>query len=252
MKGRKGQAPVASLANLESPAPLLKLPRHVGIIMDGNGRWAQARGLPRVAGHRAGTENLRTILTAAVDFGVPILTLYAFSTENWGRPAAEVQALMLILRETLTNELPELHKNGVRIRHIGRKEPLDAGLLEAIRHAEELTQFNTQLALNIALNYGGRADIVDAVRQIAREGTSADQIDEATIAAHLSTAGLDDPDLIIRTAGEMRLSNFLVWQAAYAEFYSTPAYWPDFGRDEFYQALLAYQQRDRRFGKLNK
>jgi undecaprenyl diphosphate synthase len=223
----------------------------VGIIMDGNGRWAQARGLPRVAGHRAGTDNLRRILTAAVDFGVPILTLYAFSTENWGRPAAEVQALMLILRETLTNELPELHKNGVRIRHIGRKQPLDPALLEAIRHAEDVTRDNSRLVLNVALNYGGRADIVDACRAIVRAGIPAEQIDEAAISAHLSTAGLDDPDLIIRTAGEMRLSNFVIWQAAYAEYYSTPVYWPDFDRDAFYQALVAFQQRDRRFGKLN-
>lgn len=231
-------------------APLAKIPRHVGIIMDGNGRWAEAHGLPRAAGHRAGTENLRRVLTEAVDLHVPILTLYAFSTENWGRPAAEVQALMGLLEQTLIDELPELHAQGVRIRHLGRQAPLSEHLLRAIHNAEELTRDNTTLQLNIALNYGGRPEIVDAVRQIVREGLPADQISEQTIAERLTTAGLPDPDLIIRTAGEMRLSNFLVWQAAYAEFYSTPTYWPDFDRDAFYEALLAYQSRDRRYGKL--
>lgn len=229
---------------------LTRLPRHVGIIMDGNGRWAQARGLPRIAGHRAGVENLRVILRAAVEFGIPILTIYAFSTENWARPPAEVRALLGLLEHVLDSELADLHANGVRIHHIGRTQGIERRLLEKIRYAQDLTQHNDRLWLNVAFNYGGRAEIVDAVRQIVAEGIPADQIDDQVIASHLGTAGLPDPDLIIRTGGDMRSSNFLIWQAAYAEFYSTPVFWPDFGRDELYKALLDYQRRERRFGGL--
>jgi len=230
---------------------LVKIPAHVAIIMDGNGRWARSRGLPRVAGHRAGTENLRRILRASVEFGIKILTIYAFSTENWARPRREVRALMRLVERVMDDEIDELNSNGVKIRHLGLAQRLEPRLLAKIRRAEEITKRNTQLVLNIALNYGGRAEIVDAVRRIVAEGIPPEQIDESVISRHLWTAGLPDPDLVIRTAGEMRLSNFLVWQSAYAEFYSTPTFWPDFDRDELYKALLAYQQRDRRFGRLN-
>jgi len=239
-------------AGIGTPEPkLVKVPQHVAIIMDGNGRWAQARGLPRAAGHRAGTENLRRILPAAVDFGIDMLTIYAFSTENWERPAPEVNVLLGLLERVLDSEVAELHKNGVRIRHIGREQGLAPRLVDKIRAAEVLTQHNTRLALNVAFNYGGRAEIVDAVRQIVAEGIPPAQIDEETISHRLYTRELPDPDLIIRTAGEMRLSNYLIWQAAYAEYYSTPTYWPDFDRHELYKALLAYQQRQRRYGRLS-
>lgn len=230
--------------------PLLKTPQHIAIIMDGNGRWAQARGLPRPAGHRAGTENLRQIIEATVEFGVRMLTIYAFSTENWNRPAAEVRALLQLLRHVLDTELSKLHENGVRLRHIGRVEGLPDDLLQRIREAEDLTRHNTRLAVNIAFNYGGRAELVDAVRRLLAEGCTPGAVTEQTIADHLYTSGAPDPDLVIRTAGEMRLSNFLIWQAAYAEYYSSPVFWPDFGREELYRALVAYQERDRRFGRV--
>lgn len=232
------------------PPELVRVPQHVAIIMDGNGRWAEARNLPRSAGHRAGTENLRRVLEAVGQFGVPVLTLYAFSTENWSRPLAEVRALMGLAQRVLDRELDELHRRGVRIRHIGRRSELDEGLVRRIERAEELTRNNRALTLNVAFNYGGRADIVDAVRALVRDGVAPQDMDEAAIGARLSTAGLPDPDLVIRTAGEMRLSNFLIWQAAYAEYYSTPTLWPDFDREELYKALLAYQERKRRFGGL--
>lgn len=235
-----------------SPAlpPLLKTPRHVAIIMDGNGRWAQARGLPRPAGHRAGAENLRQVVQATVEFGVPVLTIYAFSTENWKRPAAEVRALMQLMRHVLDTEVANLHENGVRIRHIGRTQRLPGDLVARIHEAETLTAQNARLQLNIALNYGGRAELVDAVKRIVAAGLPPEAIDEQTLGDYLYTAGLPDPDLVIRTAGEMRLSNFLIWQAAYAEYYSTPIYWPDFGREALYAALVAYQERGRRFGRV--
>jgi undecaprenyl diphosphate synthase len=237
-------------AGSSAQAPLVRIPQHVAIIMDGNGRWARARGLPRAAGHRAGTENLCRVLSAAVEFGVPMLTIYAFSTENWERPDAEVKVLLGLLEHVLNSEVAELHKNGVRIRHVGRSAGLAPRLVAKIRAAEELTQGNTRLALNVAFNYGGRAELVDAVRRIVAEGISPERIDEEIISQRLYTAGLPDPDLIIRTGGDMRLSNYLIWQAAYAEFYSTPTFWPDFDREELYKALLAYQGRDRRFGRL--
>ncbi|MGI6367366.1 MAG: polyprenyl diphosphate synthase [Anaerolineae bacterium] len=229
-----------------------RIPAHVGIIMDGNGRWAQARGLSRSAGHRAGTENLRRVLQAAGEYGVRILTLYAFSTENWTRPRPEVLALMVLARTALAREIDELDRRGVQIRIIGRREALDATLRQALAAAEERTRANRALTVNIALNYGGRADIVDAVRALIASGVRPEDVDEEAIGRHLSTEGQPDPDLIIRTAGEMRLSNFLLWQAAYAEFYATPILWPDFGPEDLYQALLAYQARRRRFGGLDK
>ncbi|MBC7264724.1 MAG: isoprenyl transferase [Chloroflexi bacterium] len=233
-----------------SAKELKVVPVHVAIIMDGNGRWAQQRGLPRTAGHRAGTENIRTVLQAAVDFGIQYLTLFAFSTENWGRPAEEVRALMMLLEQVIDRELAELHAKGVRLRHLGRLDALPSKLQEKIQHALELTKDNTRISVNIAFNYGGRMEIVEAVRRMMHEGVRPDEVTEETLSKYLFTAGLPDPDLIIRTAGEMRLSNFLIWQAAYAEYYSTPTYWPDFGREELYKALLAYAQRDRRFGLL--
>lgn len=226
------------------------VPQHVGIIMDGNGRWARRRGLPRLAGHRAGTENLRRILRAAVEFGVDILTIYAFSTENWGRPEDEVQGLMSILKQVIDRELNKLHEQGVQLRHLGRLERISPRLQQKVADAIALTENNQRLILNVAFNYGGRAEIVDAVRGIVSDDIPVEQIDEDLISSYLYTAGLPDPDLIIRTSGEMRLSNFLIWQAAYAELYVTPTLWPDFDKDEFYQALKDYSERERRFGVL--
>jgi undecaprenyl diphosphate synthase len=239
--------PSESRDNQRHP-PLERIPQHVGIIMDGNGRWAQARGLPRSAGHRAGVENLRSVLRAAVRFGIPVLTIYAFSTENWARPKGEVRALLSILERVIDRELSELHEEGVQLRHIGRLERLSVELQRKIRDAVEMTKDNQRLILNVAFDYGGRAELVDAMRRIVADGVPAEQIDESLVGRYLYTAGLPDPDLIIRTSGEMRISNFLVWQGAYAEFYVASALWPDFGEDELYEALKSYNRRERRFG----
>lgn len=228
--------------------PLERIPRHIAIIMDGNGRWARARGLPRLAGHRAGTENLRHVLRAVVEFDVKILTLYAFSTENWGRPESEVRGLMSIFERMIDRELPELHEEGVQLRHIGRLEHVSPRFQQKVLDAIALTKNNQRLILNIAFDYGGRAELVDAIRRIVADGVPVEQIDEALVSHYLYTADCPDPDLIIRTSGEMRLSNFLIWQAAYAEIYMTPTLWPDFDKDELYQALRAYSERERRFG----
>ena len=228
--------------------PLERVPRHVGIIMDGNGRWARARGLPRSAGHRAGTENLRRVLRAAVEFGIQILTIYAFSTENWGRPEGEVRALLAIVERVIDRELAELHEEGVQLRHIGRLDRVSPKLRQKVLDAVEMTKDNRQLILNVAFDYGGRAELVRAVQCIIADGVPAEQVDEALVSSYLCTAGLPDPDLIIRTSGEMRISNFLIWQGAYAEFYVPPTLWPDFDRDELYKALESYNQRERRFG----
>lgn len=230
--------------------PLSRLPSHVGIIMDGNGRWAKKRGLPRLAGHRAGVDNLHRIFRAAVDFGVPILTVYAFSTENWKRPETEVRGLLSILKESLEKEVDELHKNGVQLRHMGSLDPLPADLAQGIRNALELTKNNDRLIANIAFNYGGRAEVIRAVRCIMEEGIPPEEVTEELISAHLYTAGLPDPDLIIRTSGEMRVSNFLLWQGAYAEYWATPVLWPDFDKEEFYKALNEFALRERRYGGL--
>jgi undecaprenyl diphosphate synthase len=227
-------------------------PRHVAIIMDGNGRWARARGLPRLMGHRQGVENIRRILNAAVEFGIRYLTIYAFSTENWNRPLDEVRGLMTILEQTIQRETPELHKNGVRIRHIGRTQGLSSDLQRLIREAVELTARNDRLVLNVAFNYGGRAEILDAVKHIVEDRVPPDQITEELFTRYLYTADIPDPDLVIRTAGEMRLSNYLIWQAAYAEYYSTPTYWPDFDKNELARAIQAYGARERRFGQVLK
>jgi undecaprenyl diphosphate synthase len=227
------------------------LPKHVGIIMDGNGRWARSRGRPRLFGHRAGVENLRRILRASVELGISIITLYAFSTENWTRPEDEIKGLLRILGEALANEVDELHKNGVQLRHIGDLTPLSAPLKQQIQAAVELTHNNDRLIANIAFNYGGRQEIVEAVRRIVTEKIPPEEITEKVFSAHLYTSGLPDVDLIIRTSGEFRTSNFLLWQGAYAEYYVTPTYWPDFDKDELYRALVAYSQRNRRFGGLS-
>ncbi|HUW11216.1 MAG TPA: polyprenyl diphosphate synthase [Anaerolineae bacterium] len=229
---------------------LAHVPRHIAIIMDGNGRWARARGLPRVAGHRAGTQNIRRVLEACVEHSIEILTVYAFSTENWGRPGAEVRALMHLLERSLDEQLPELHAQGVQIRHSGSLDRVSESLIARIGNALELTRENERIILNVAFNYGGRAEIVQAVRRLLADGVASADVDEELFERYLYTAGLPDPDLIIRTAGEMRLSNFLIWQGAYAEYYSTLKYWPDFDREELRIALEAYAGRDRRFGRL--
>ncbi len=232
------------------PLPVSPVPDHVAIIMDGNGRWAQDRGRPRLFGHRAGTENLRRVIERFADYGVRCLTLYAFSTENWSRPKREVRGLMNILRRVIKRETKHLHKNGIRLIHIGDLAALDEKLQEEVAAAVDMTKDNTRMTLAIAFNYGGRAEIVEAARRIAAEGVAPDQIDEDLFARYLSTDGLPDPDLIIRTAGEMRISNFLLWQGAYAEFCSISAYWPDFDIPHIDDAILAYSRRTRRFGGL--
>lgn len=228
------------------------VPSHVAIIMDGNGRWALSHGLPRLAGHQAGTENLRRIITACVEFGVKYLTIYAFSTENWGRPREEVQGLMHILEDVIDRELAELHKEGVQLRHIGRLERLDPKIQEKVLHAIDLTRNNTRLVLNVAFNYGGRDEIVCAIQKIIGDNISAEKVTSELVGRYLFTAGVPDPDLIIRTSGELRVSNFLIWQGAYSEWYVTSTYWPDFDKEEFRKALDTFGKRDRRYGGLSR
>ncbi len=218
--------------------------------MDGNGRWAKERGLSRQAGHRAGTENLRRIITAFGERQVKYLTLYAFSTENWKRPKQEVNPLMRLVGRVIDRELNALHENNVRLLHLGSLDPLSPDLQRRVREAIALTRDNDGLTVCVAFNYGGRAEIVEAVRRIVADGVLPDRIDEDLFSCYLNTHGIPDPDLVIRTAGEMRLSNFLIWQAAYAEYYSTPAYWPDFDEAEVDRALAEYARRGRRFGGL--
>jgi len=227
------------------------VPSHVAIIMDGNGRWAKRRGLPRQAGHRAGAENLRRIVRASVEFNIDILTIYAFSTENWGRPASEVRGLMKIFARVLDQELDELHRQGVCLHHLGDLTGVNLILQEKVKRALELTKNNDRLILNVAFNYGGRAEILHAVREMLADGIEPDELSEDLFSSYLFTRGLPDPDLVIRTSGELRISNFLIWQAAYAEYYPTPAYWPDFGREDLFNAIVAYNERERRFGLAN-
>ena len=236
------------MPNPSLDAPLVKIPRHVAIITDGNGRWALSRGLPRMAGHKAGTENLRRIIRATVEFGIKYLTIYAFSTENWGRPPEEVQGLLGILEDVIDRELAELHKEGVQLRHIGRLEQLSPKLQEKVIRAIELTKNNDRLILNIAFNYGGRDEIVHAIQHMMKDGIQPDQVTDKMVSQYMYTAGVPDPDLVIRTSGELRVSNFLIWQAAYSEWYFTPTYWPDFDKEEYRRALEAFAQRDRRYG----
>ena len=224
------------------------LPRHIAIIMDGNGRWARSRRMPRLFGHRAGVEALHRVVDACGRLGVPMLTVYAFSTENWTRPQDEVSGLMRLLADSFIRYLDRLIEAGVRIRHLGRTDRLPSDLLARIQEAEVITAGNQRLQLNVALNYGGRAEVVDAIRRLAACGVDLTQVTEDQITANLYTAGLPDPDLIIRTGGEVRMSNFLLWQSAYAEYYATETFWPDFGESELRQALATYASRQRRFG----
>jgi len=235
------------------PARSNGLPRHIAVIMDGNGRWATERGWPRVKGHEAGADSVREIVRTCGELGVDALTLYSFSTENWARPDDEVQALMSLLAAYLQNEMRELMENRVRLRGIGQIDRLPAHVRELLREAERITEHNDGLLLTLALSYGSRREIVDAVRRIAAEvqdgSLQADGIDEATVTDRLYTAGTPDPDLLVRTSGEMRLSNFMLWQLAYTELYVTDVYWPDFRRPHLEQALEAYAKRRRRYGR---
>lgn len=229
-----------------------KIPQHVAIIMDGNGRWALSRGLPRLRGHRAGTENLRRVIEACVEFGVKVLTLYAFSTENWGRPVEEVTGLMRILEDVIDRELKELHKNGVQLRHIGQLDRIKPSLKHKVLDAIELTRDNSRLVLNVAFNYGGRDEIIWAIQHIIKDGVSPEEVNIDLVNQYLFTAGVPDPDLIIRTSGELRGSNFLIWQGAYAEWYFTPIFWPDFDKEELRKAIEEFSHRNRRFGHVKK
>jgi len=231
--------------------PADKLPQHVAMIMDGNGRWALSRGLPRLAGHKAGTENLRRVIRASAKFGIKYLTIYAFSTENWGRPPEEVRGLMYILEDVIDRELAELHKEGVQLRHIGRLERLAPSIQKKVLHAIEITKDNNRLVVNVAFNYGGRDEIVNAIQNIMKDGIPVEEVTDELVSRYLYTAGVPDPDLIIRTSGELRVSNFLIWQAAYSEWYVTPTYWPDFDEKEYRRALEIFAGRDRRYGKVS-
>lgn len=236
----------------DSPdAVSIRVPRHVAIIMDGNGRWAESREMSRSEGHRAGVANIRRTIKAFAKAGVEYLTLYAFSTENWGRPIDEVDALISIMLDVIGPESENLHEQGVRIKHIGSLDRLPQNLRDAIVNTIEMTKHNDRLTLCVAFNYGSRTEILDAVRKMLADGVASESIDESLFATYLDTAGIPDPDLIIRTAGEMRLSNFLLWQAAYSEFYSASALWPDFDELEVEKALQSYARRERRFGRLD-
>ncbi len=237
----------------ETP-PADNFPRHIAIIMDGNGRWAKERGLPRLQGHSAGAENVRRITTAASELGLEYLTLYAFSLENWKRPRTEVSGLMRYLKYYLKNELALMQKNNIRFLAIGRWEKLPAGVRKAIIRTRDATAANTGLKLILALNYGGRAEIVDGVRKTLRDGIagriSPEELDEAVFSRYLYTADIPDPDILIRTSGEMRISNFLLWQISYTELWITPRFWPDFSRRDLEEAIRDFQRRERRFGGL--
>jgi undecaprenyl diphosphate synthase len=242
-----------ALVNELDPA---RLPEHIAIIMDGNGRWANRRSLPRVAGHKAGIGPVRSTVESCARLGIKVLTLYAFSVENWKRPRAEVETLWRLLRFYLRRELPELQKNDIRLEAIGRLDALPTAVRSELEAAVEATSLNRGLLVNLAINYGGRAELVDAVNAILetarRDGKlSGLQLDERMIAEHLYTSHTPDPDLLIRTSGEMRISNFLLWQIAYSELYITDTLWPDFGRTDLLKAILDFQKRDRRFGGLN-
>lgn len=239
--------------DIRSQIDMTRLPRHVAIIMDGNGRWAKAHGQPRVFGHRNGVKSVREVTEAAAELGVQYLTLYAFSTENWGRPASEVNALMRLLVQTIRNEIKTLQENQIRLQTIGDYSRLPAKTAQALLEAIEATRQNTRMTLVLALNYSAKWELTEATRRIAQrvsEGSlDHEQITEQTVADHLHTAGMPDPELLIRTSGETRISNFLLWQIAYAELVFTPVMWPDFRRPDLYQAILDFQHRERRFGK---
>jgi undecaprenyl diphosphate synthase len=232
-----------------------KVPRHIAIIMDGNGRWAKSKGMPRVLGHRSGVKSVRNVTEAAAQIGVEYLTLYAFSTENWNRPPAEVNALMSLLVETIKEEIRDLNKNGVRLMAIGNIEALPSPTLKALREGIEQTKDNKRVTLVLALNYSAKWEILRATQKLAEMVKSGliepEGITETDFEKELSTHGIPDPELLIRTSGETRLSNFLLWQVAYAELYFTPVFWPDFGKTELLQAILSYQNRERRFGMIS-
>ncbi len=227
---------------------ITRFPNHIAIIMDGNRRWAEQHGLPRIEGHRAGIKSLRSIMDYLSKRQLKYLTVYGFSTENWGRSIEEVKGLLQLLEETINKETPELHKRGVRLRHLGRLEELPVGPKQTIIRAAELTENNTGMTFSFAFNYGGRTEIIDAVRRIIAEGTPPKNIDEKLFNNYLYSAGLPDIDLVIRPGGVIRLSNFLMWQTAYSEYYFTNVLWPDFDEKEIEKALLSYSQRQRRFG----
>ena len=233
------------------PEEFKKLPTHIAIIMDGNGRWATARGLPRAEGHRVGTEAVRRVVRSCIDFGIKYLTIYAFSTENWARPQEEVNGLMLLLETVVVNELDELHREGVRIQHIGRLESLRPGLRDKIKNAVEVTRDNQKLIFTIAWNYGGRDEIICAIQRIIQDGIPAEKVTEELVSSYLFTSNSPDPELLIRTSGEQRLSNFLLWQTAYTEWVVTPVFWPDFDKEDLRKAIIEYGNRDRRFGKVS-
>ncbi len=238
-------------ASLLEKLDLARLPRHVAVIMDGNGRWAQKRHLPRIAGHRSGTQSARTTIETCARLKIEALTLYAFSVENWRRPKSEIDFLMQLLREYLRKEMPLLQKNDIRMRFLGRIDELSPGVQKDVREAMEKTAGNKGMVLCVALNYGGRAEIVDAMNAILaeRNGNGASRkVTEEQLSQHLYTDGLPDPDLLIRTSGEMRVSNFLLWQIAYAEIFVTETLWPDFNRARLLEALVEYQKRERRYG----
>ena len=225
-------------------------PRHVAFIMDGNGRWAQQQGFPRLEGHRAGVERIQMLLETLASYGVEFATIYAFSTENWGRPQDEVAGLMDIFSDAVDAQTRRLHEQNVRIVHLGKTSNLDPELRGAVERAQELTRHNTGITLNVAFDYGGRDEILGAVRRIIRDGLAPEQVDEATFRRYLFTAHCPDPDLIIRTGGEQRISNFLLWQSAYSEFYHTCTLWPDLQPAELEQAIDSYRSRQRRYGKV--
>ena len=238
-------------AKSDSPEnPPTVTPTHIAIIMDGNGRWALSRGLPRLAGHRAGTENLRRIIEACIEFGIQYLTIYAFSTENWGRPKEEVEGLMNIFEDVIDHELQELHDQGVQLRHIGRLDRLDPAFRNKVLHALEYTRANQRLVLNVAFNYGGRDEIVHAIQHIIQDNVDPQAVNDDLVNRYLFTAGVPDPDLIIRTSGELRGSNFLIWQGAYSEWYFPAVYWPDFDKEQLRLALEEYRHRERRYGRV--
>ncbi len=232
----------------EPSASMRPSPQHVAVIMDGNRRWAEQRGLPRQAGYRAGTDNIRRLIQAFGERGVRHLTLFAFSTENWKRPKSEINPLFRLIGRVIDRELNALHENGVRLVHIGDLSPLAQDLQRRVRNAIELTKDNERMTVCVAFNYGGRAEIVAAIQQLVADGVAPEDVTEEKIESYLGTHGIPDPDLVIRTSGEMRLSNFLIWQTAYSEFYTTPVYWPDFDDAEIERALEAYASRGRRFG----
>lgn len=243
------QVRTASSQQISEQSP--QVPVHVAIIMDGNGRWAQRRGLPRLAGHKVGVDCVRNVLETLAAKGVKYVTLYAFSTENWNRPTEEVEGILEILCNALRDQTKSLHENNVQIVHIGKVDRLSQELQKSVAYAQDLTRGNTGITLNVAFNYGGRDEILEAVRQIIRDGVTAENIDEELFSKYLFTAHSPDPDLIIRTGGELRISNFLLWQSAYSEYYHTSTLWPDLDSEELERVLTAFTNRERRFGRVN-